>query len=126
MTAFPAIEPSARAWTPGTRPITTYTAMSGREIRFRHSNRPVNQRLTLVFSNIAESVGTQITDHYETVKNLAESFTLPAEIFAGMDDYSYTNASGNEWRYLAPPTVDYVRPGYQNVSFELIGVVATD
>lgn len=126
MTAFPALEPSARAWTPGARPMTTYTAMNGREIRFRHANRAVNQRLTLGYSNVTETVGKQITDHYETVKNTTESFTVPAEVFAGMDSYSYTLATGNEWRYAGPPTVDYIRPGYQTVSLELIGVVAPD
>jgi hypothetical protein len=126
MTAFPALRPSARSWTPGTRPITTYTAMSGREIRFRHSDRPVNQRLTLAYNNVAESVGVQITNHYETVKNTTQSFTLPAQVFAGMDNFSYTLAVGNEWRYGGPPSVEYIRPGYQTVTLELIGVVATD
>lgn len=124
MTAFPALIPSARAWTPGTKPISTFRSMGGREVRFRHGTRTVGQRLTLEYTNVTEAVGKQITDHYETVDTTFESFTVPAAIFGGMADASYILSAGNQWRYAGPPQVTYNSPGYQTVSLELLGVVA--
>lgn len=125
MTAFPPITPSTRTWTPGTKPVGITTTRSGREIRFRFGTRSVGPRLTLQFQNVPEAVGRQITDHFETVDTLFESFTVPAAVFGGMAAYTYTNATNNEWRYVSPPQVTYNSPGYQSVNVELIGVVAT-
>jgi len=125
MTAFPALEPSARSWTPGAKPVSTFTSSSGREIRFRLGSTSVNQRLTLAFTNVPEADGKLITDHFEAVSGVFESFTVPAQVFAGMNSYSYTLASGNEWRYAGPPNVVYDPPGYQTVTVELIGVRAS-
>lgn len=124
MTAFPALTPSARSWTPGTKPISTFMSMGGREIRFRHGTRTIGQRLTLEFTNVTEAVGKQITDHYEAVDTIFESFTVPAAVYGGMDGYDYIISAGNEWRYAGPPQVTYNSPGYQTVSVELVGVVA--
>lgn len=125
MTVFPSLTPTARTWTPGTKPVSITMTRSGREIRFRHGTRSVGQRLVLQFDNVTETAGKQITDHYETSDTTFESFTLPASVFGGMAAYNYTNATNNEWRYAGPPQVTYSFPGYQSVSVELIGVVAT-
>lgn len=124
MTAFPDIAPTARAWTPGVRAQTLYQSLDGREIRFAHGTRVVGQRLSLTYQNVTEAVGKSITDHYATVETTFESFTLPASVFAGMASYSYTNASGNEWRYASPPQVVYGSPDVQTVTVELLGVSA--
>lgn len=124
MTAFPALTPTARSWTPGAKPVGVYTAMNGKEVRFKLGSHSVNQRLTLGYVNITETDGKLITDHFETVEGMFTSFTVPEEVFAGMDSYTYTLAEGNEWRYASPPSVVYERPGYQTVSVELIGVRA--
>lgn len=105
-------------------PNSVHTSLSGREIRFRHSDRPVGQRLTLTFTNVTNAVGKQITDHYEAVDTTFESFDVPAAVFGGLSSYVHTNAVGNEWRYANPPSVTYEAPGYQTVSVELVGVVA--
>lgn len=122
MSTFPAVKPSSRSWTPGTRAQTVYTAMDGVEVRFVHGTRVTGQRLTLVFENVTESEGVSITDHFATNGTTYGVFDLPAAVFAGMNSYSYTNDALNSWRYAAPPVVNYITPGYQTVSVELLGV----
>lgn len=122
MSAFPAVKPSSRAWTPGTRAQTVYTAMDGVEVRFIHGTRVTGQRLSLVFENVTETQGKSITDHYAANGTTYGIFDLPAEVFAGMNSYDYTNEATNSWRYAAPPQVSYITPGYQTVTVELLGV----
>jgi hypothetical protein len=122
MTTFPTLKPSSRAWSPGARPQTIYQALDGAEIRFVHGTRIVGQRLTLVFENITEAQSISITDHYAANGTTYGGFDLPAEVFAGMTSYSYTNQANNSWRYAGPPQVSYITPGYQTVSVELLGV----
>lgn len=87
-----------------------------------HGTRIVGQRLTLIFENVTEAVGTSITDHYASNGTTYGVFDLPAAVFAGMNSYSYTNEANNSWRYAGPPQVSYITPGYQTVSVELVGV----
>jgi hypothetical protein len=124
MTVFPSVAPTARVWTPGVRAQSVYQSIDGREIRFAHGTRVVGQRLSLGFDNVLEATGKLITDHYADVETTFESFTLPAEVFAGMASYAYTNSASNEWRYASPPQVTYVSPGIQSVTVELLGVSA--
>lgn len=122
MTTFPSLSPSTRVWSPGVRPQTVYKGIDGREIRFAHGIRIVDQRLSLSFENITEAQGKSITDHYATVGTTFESFDLPSDVFSGMGAFAYTNEASNEWLYDSPPQVTYVTPGYQSVSVDLRGV----
>lgn len=122
MSTFPSVKPSSRAWTPGTRAQSIYNALDGVEVRFVHGTRVVGQRLSLVFENVTETVGKSITDHYAANGTTYGVFDLSAEVFAGMDSYSYTNEANNSWRYAAPPQVSYITPGYQTVTVDLVGV----
>jgi hypothetical protein len=124
MSTFPSVKPSSRAWTPGTRPQTVYQALDGVEIRFVHGTRTVGQQLSLSFENVTETVGKSITDHYAANGTTYGTFALPAEVFAGMNAYNYTNEATNAWRYAGPPQVTYQTPGYQTVTVELLGVTA--
>jgi len=124
MSTFPSVKPSSRAWTPGTRPQTVYQALDGVEIRFVHGTRTVGQQLSLSFENVTEAVGKSITDHYAANGTTYGTFALPADVFAGMNAYNYTNEATNAWRYAGPPQVTYQTPGYQTVTVELLGVTA--
>ena len=123
-TEFPRLEPSARAWSPGIRPQSVYSSLAGIEVRFSHGDRSVGQRLQLVFANISNANGKLITDHYMQVGTTFNGFLLPDEVWAGLPDYDHTNEPTNEWRYAAPPSVEYVVPGFQTVSVDLIGVAS--
>ena len=120
--AFPAIEPSVRSWTPGARPASSYSSLSGYEVRVQHGSLAIGSSLSLSFSNLTEAVGKQITDHYATAQGSFETFALPAEVFAGMSGYDYITPAGTTWRYAGPPSVSYVAPGIQSVSVELLAI----
>ena len=124
MTTFPSVKPSSRVWTPGVRPQTLYQTLDGIEIRFIHGSRTVGQQLSLSFENVTETVGKSITDHYAANGTTYGTFALPAEVFAGMNAYNYTNEATNAWRYAGPPQVTYQTPGYQSVTVDLLGVTA--
>ena len=119
---FPSIAPTSRSWTPGARPLSTYSSLSGYEVRVQHGNTAIGTALSLGFDNLTEAVGKQITDHYITAQGSFDTFALPAEIFAGMNSYAYVTPSGTTWRYARPPAVTYVAPGIQTVSVELIAI----
>jgi len=122
MTTFPSVQPSSRAWSPGVRAQSLYQSLDGIEIRFVHGSKTTGQRLSLTFDNVTEAVGRSITDHYAANGTTYGAFDLPAQVFAGMAAYDYTNPAGNSWRYAGPPQVTYGRPGYQSVTVELLGV----
>lgn len=124
MSTFPSVKPSARVWTPGSRSQTIHQALDGVEIRFVHGTRTVGQQLSLSFDNVTETVGKSITDHYAANGTTYGTFALPAEVFAGMNAYNYTNEATNAWRYAGPPQVTYQTPGYQSVTVDLLGVSA--
>ena len=124
MSTFPSVKPSSRSWTPGARPQTIHQALDGVEIRFVHGTRTVGQQLSLSFENVTEAVGKSITDHYAANGTTYGTFALPAEVFAGMNAYNYTNEATNAWRYAGPPQVTYQTPGYQSVTVDLLGVSA--
>lgn len=124
MSIFPSVEPTSRVWSPGVRAQSIYESIDGIEVRFLHGERVTKQRLALTFENITEAQGESITDHYAANGTTYGTFDLPSQVFAGQGSYDYTNESNNAWRYAGPPQVTYVRPGYQSVSIELLGVAA--
>lgn len=122
ISAFPAVKPSSRAWTPGSFPITSFNTLSGNETRILLGAKPVGTSLSMTFSNLRENVIAQITDHFFAAKGSFETFGLPAEVFAGMSSYGGVTPSGFSWRYGGAPSVDWVAPGIGNVSVSLLAV----
>lgn len=119
---FPALTPSGRSWTPGTQPMTAFTSLAGAEVRVLHGSTPINVGLQLNFSNLQETTANLITAHYLLARGTFELFDLPAAVYGGMAGYSNIKPSGSLWRYAGAPSVDYVSPGVQNVSVDLVAV----
>lgn len=122
ITAFPAIEPSSRTWTPGSPPITTFNTLSGHEARILLGDKAVGTSLSLGFDNLLESELVKITDHYLKAKGSYESFSLPLAVHAGMTGYSRVTPANFVWRYASAPSVSWVSPGIGNVSVSLLAV----
>ena len=68
ITAFPAIEPSSRAWTPGSQPVKAFSTLSGYESRSDAGFREVGTLLQMSFQNLQEVVALSITDHFVKAK----------------------------------------------------------
>ena len=124
LAVYPKITPSRRSFSVGIRPTSTYSSMAGIEIRFSHGSREINQQLALGYENITEAEAIEIYDHYRSAGTTFNTFTLPAAVFVGLNDYSWILKSGNEWRYASPPKIESTMPGYMNVEIEFIGVYA--
>jgi len=122
MTAFPAIQPSARSFAPGQVPVTTFTSLSGKETRVILGDTATNHRLSLGFQNIQDPVGQQIMDHWNGQLGIALAFTLPSAVYAGWSLYLSTVPSTQQWRYESIPEVEFVAPGIMNVSVELVAL----
>ena len=122
MASFPDLRPSARSWTAGQRPISTFVSMGGTETRVLHADRATNQSMTLAFSNVSEAVAKQVTDHYEGQMGSFMTFALPSGVMAGWSNGADAKPAANGWRYAGPPQLDFVAPGIVQVSVSLVGV----
>jgi hypothetical protein len=78
---FPSLTPSARSWTPGQPVASAFVSSSGYEVRVLQGAASVGQQLSLVFSNLLEAKGKEITDHYEAMRGTFGLFDLPAEVY---------------------------------------------
>ena len=117
--AFPSIKPSARSWTPGTFPVSSFNTLSGFEARVLLGSNAVGTQLSLTFSNLKENEVISITDQHLLAQGSFQGFALPAAVFAGMSTYGKVTPAGFIWRYSSAPSVDWVMPGIGNVSVDL-------
>jgi hypothetical protein len=120
--AFPSLKPSARTWTPGSKPVQAFTALSGYEARVLLGPNPIGAALQLGFRNLTEAQFLQITNHFSIAQTTYEVFDLPAEVFAGMISYSGVTPTGYKWRYAGAPSIEWTAPGIGNASVSLIAV----
>jgi len=98
------------------------TSMAGYEVRIMTGSIAVGHRLTLQYTNLLEAACNQITDHYALANGTFELFDLPAAVFGGMASYGHIKPANNRWRYASPPTVNYVSPGIQSITVDLVAV----
>jgi hypothetical protein len=118
MTAFPAITPSSRAFTPGRYANTPFEALSGGQTRVRHSDAYAAARLQLTFAAISEADMLAIWNHFINRTGTFQSFTLPAEVFSQDDAIDYT-AQSAVWIYASSGVVEDLPCGGHNVQLEL-------
>ena len=122
--SFPAIEPSSRAWTPGSLPMRSFSTLSGYEARVLLGANSVGTSLSLAFSNLLEDQLLEIISHHSVAKGSFETFDLPDSVFAGMSNYGNVTPVSSQWRYASPPSIDWVAPGIGNVSVSLLAVAS--
>ena len=122
MSQFPDLKPAGRSFTPGVVPVSTFQALSGREMRVILGDTMHGHSLQLSFSNIQEAAVQQILSHWYACLGTALDFTLPSNVWAGWAEYSSAITPGQKWRYTGQPSVEGVSPGIMNVSVELISL----
>jgi hypothetical protein len=116
MTAFPALIPSSRTFTPGDRAHALLRSMGGRSTQVRHSNVVTGQRLQLVFIGLSEANMLAVQMHYINRRGQFGTFSLPSAIWSGSTDRTI---SGYSWRYVGMPKVDEPFCGRFTVSLTL-------
>jgi hypothetical protein len=116
MTAFPALIPSSRTFTPGDRAHALLRSMGGRSTQVRHSNVITGQQLQLVFSYLTEANMLAVQMHYINRRGQFGTFSLPSAVWSGSTDRTI---SGYSWRYISMPKVDEPFCGRFTVSLTL-------
>ena len=125
MTAFPALVPSSRTFTPGEYPATAFSGYSGAQARVRHSNIFVAAQLRLSYIGLSEAEMLQVWNHYAGRRGTFEPFTLPAQVLSGSNITDYVPA-GYRWIYSGPGQVEDLPCGGHNVSLALETVPPAD
>ena len=106
MTAFPALIPSSRVFTPGEYPHTAFRAWNGLEGRVRHSNVMLASTLRLTFISLTEANMLSILNHYTSKQGEYLPFTIPSQLLSGVSAAADYTLTGYQWRYVEPPVVD--------------------
>jgi hypothetical protein len=119
MASFPALQPSTRVWIPGRSPLTVLDSISGYQTRISHGSNQSGDTLVLTFANRDETDSLLITQHYANQSGTRDAFSLPAAVFAGLDDYSQLIANGNLWIYAVAPRVEHLSRGIHTITIEL-------
>ena len=106
MSTFPALQPSARTWTPGEYPHAQFRGLNGTQRTVRQSNVMMRSSLRLAFQALTQAQMLSIVAHYLGQQGTFAAFGLPVEVWSGVataSDYSLANYL---WRYAEPPTVE--------------------
>lgn len=121
---FPGIKPSDRSFRPGQYPVKSYRALSGAIVKRAFGNRAYGHELQLTFANVTDTITAQFIDHYNATEGGFERFTLPSQLFAGMD----ANLRGKiqaptqiKWEYASPPDIKSVFSGLSTITITLLG-----
>ena len=129
--AFPTLTPSSRNFSPGNYQVKTFRAQSGKETRILYGSKRTGMELALGYRNISDANAELFLDHFDEMKGTYTTFDI---VIAGISpdaksgwegngDAIGAGASGNAYRYAAPPKVTQVKPGISNVQVNLIGVL---
>lgn len=123
---FPSIKPTNRRFSVGQFPTKSYRALSGATVRRSFGNKPYGYELRLEFENRTDTITAQLIAHYNSTSGGFERFTLPDNLFAGMDATlkGLIQAPNSiKWEYASPPEIESVYSGLSSISITLIGEV---
>lgn len=124
MAQFPGIKPTGRSFKLGAFPTKTYRALSGATFKRSFGNRATGYELGLEYINISDDSTNQLIDHYNVTAAGFTRFTLPNELFAGMNTVLRGQIQAPtliKWEYAGPPEVSSVFPGRSTVRIQLAG-----
>jgi hypothetical protein len=124
MSQFPGIKPTGRSFKLGTYPTKVYRALSGATFKRSFGNRAFGYELSLEYVNIKDNVTNQLIDHYNVTAGGFTRFTLPNEVFAGMNSDLRGKVQAPtliRWEYVGPPEVSSVMDGLSSVRIQLAG-----
>ncbi len=127
--AFPDLKPSARSYSPGEYPQTSFRAQNGAVTVVRFGSRRVDSKLDLTFNNISDDDAASILTNYEEVNGVWDNVTFSADsgaTGASSDLAEFLEESGGSgllWRYAGPPQLTSIKPGFSSVSCSFVGVL---
>lgn len=123
---YPTLQPTRRSFGAGDYPIKTFKAQSGAEVRILYGSKRSGMTIDLSYDNITDQQADDFIAHYDEVKGIFITFTLPTQLVSGWkgDAAALTaSSSGIQWRYAEAPSITNNRPGYSSVEVRLVGVL---
>lgn len=105
MATFPALSPTGRTFTAGIYPHTRHGVYSGREVRVRHSNTSVGNRLRLQFGMISTAEMISVRSHYAGQLGGVLAFEIPDALLLGVNTPADFTPAGHRWLYVGSPKV---------------------
>ena len=121
---FPGIKPAGRSFKLGAFPTKVYRALSGATFKRSFGNRATSYELSLDYVNISDDATNLLIDHYNGTSGGFERFTLPNELFAGMNTALRGKVQAPaliQWEYTGAPEISSVFPGRSTVRVQLTG-----
>ena len=133
---FPNLTPSQRSYTPGAFPQKEFQGLNGAVTTLQYGVQPVDSKLEMTFTNIADGEALTILNNYELVNGGSDA--------AGRQDYVVLPSNGGavagvsspnlrlqiaeqqsgpklRYRYASPPVVTSTFPGRSTVQVSLRG-----
>lgn len=123
---FPTLKPSSREFNAGDYPVKTFKAQSGAEVRILYGSKRSGMAINLGYDNVADAAADDFVVHFDEVRGIFDTFTLPEQVLAGWTGASSAidaSSTGSKWRYSKAPEISSVRPGRSSVRVELVGVL---
>ena len=122
-TAFPAICPTSRTFTPGDYAAKRFTAINGAGTTRLYGSKPFDSTLQLQFllnDSDLQSLLSCWNDAYGTYGTL----DLPENVLVGVSgDVQNEIASSLNWRWAERPSVQSVLPGRSRVTVNLVATL---
>ena len=129
--AFPALEPTARTFDPGSYPVKTFKAQNGNETRILYGSSRTDMKLSLTYANIPDASAELFVTHYDDRQGTFKTFTsgeLGEGMIGGWEGTKNSTLKENpdntaKYRYESAPVITQVAAGISTVTVSLIGVV---
>ena len=119
-TAFPALRPVSRSYTPGQFPTKRFNSMNGSGVTRLYGNVSFDATMSLQFM-VTDLQLESITTCYESARGGYDDLALPDDVFSGMNkDYFPTQL---EWRWADSPSVESIQGDLSRVTVNLIATL---
>jgi hypothetical protein len=122
-TQFPNLCPVRRDYAPGQYATQRFNAINGAGTTRLYGSKPFDANLNLEFS-VTDDELQLILNCWDEAHGEYDTLSLPAQVFAGMDNEIQGQLSASlNWRWAERPTVSSQRPGFSRVQVKLIATL---
>ena len=118
---FPTLQPDSISFNLGGLNVSDQETLNGGTVRFRHSNKVSNHRITLEYENLTEAQLVQIRDHYKSVSGPHYHFNVDPMIWGDSDVVPTTSL----YRYAGIPEEEHFGV-FNRVSVSLVVLIGLD
>ena len=122
-TAFPAICPSKRRFTPGQYPVKRFNSLSGASVTRLYGNKPFDATMQMEFL-LSDLQAENMLRSWHDSRGGFLVLDIPPEVFDGTSvGLKEQIPDSLNWRYAEEPTVESLFPGRVRLQVNLIGTL---